>query len=284
MDRGRPVLRWMLLLVLLSLPVAAQELRAVPGPDGSLLQMRLCPAPGPGDHPLVLINHGAQPRPEIRSQLVPPPCDAEPVQWFNQRGYSVALPLRRAHGASTGEWVEGFGPCEDPDFLRVGRETARDIQAALDAVLGMPGIQPTGAVVLGESAGGWGSIALAAGRPAGVAAVINVAGGRGGWAGGRARTNCAASRLVQNVAEFGATARLPMLWLYAGNDSFFGPALAGALFESFTAAGGQAEMTMLPAWEQDGHYFFFGDGGSRMWGPRVEDFLASLTPRSAAAR
>lgn len=277
-------MKWLLALLLLSAPVSAQETRLIPGPDGSRLQLRLCPAPGSGDHPLVLINHGAQPRPEIRVQLVLPGCDSEPVRWFTGQGYTVALPMRRGHGASTGEWVEGFGPCDDPDFLRVGRETARDIQAALDALLGAPGIQPAGAVVLGESAGGWGSIALAAQRPAGVAAVINVAGGRGGWAGGRARTNCAAPRLVQNVAEFGATARVPMLWLYAGNDSFFGPSLAGALFESFIAAGGQAEMTMLPPWEQDGHYFFFGEGGSRLWGPRIEDFLASLTSRSAARR
>lgn len=274
-------MRWFFACLMLALPALGQEIRTIPGPDGSLLQMRLCPATGAGDHPLVLINHGAQPRPEIRSVLVPQPCESEPVRWFNARGFTVALPLRRAHGASTGEWVEGFGPCEDPDFLRVGRETARDIQAALDALLGAPGIQPSGAIVLGESAGGWGSIALAAQRPSGVAAVINVAGGRGGWAGGRARTNCAAPRLVENVARFGADARLPMLWLYAGNDSFFGPALAEALFQSFIAAGGQAEMSMLPAWEQDGHYFFFGEGGSRMWGPRVGDFLASLAPRTA---
>ena len=271
-------------LLLWTLGAHAQELRSIPGPDSSVLQVRVCAAPGPGDHPLALINHGAQPRAEIRPVLVPPACDAEPVRWFTAQGYTVALPLRRAHGASTGDWAEGFGPCEDPDFLRVGRETARDIQAALDALLGSPGIQPGGALVLGESAGGWGSIALAAGRPAGVAAVINVAGGRGGWAGGRARTNCAAPRLVENVAEFGATARLPMLWLYAGNDSFFGPALAGALFERFTQAGGVAEMTMLPPWEQDGHYFFYGEGGSQVWGPRVEDFLAGLGQRRAAAR
>ena len=121
-------------------------------------------------------------------------------------------------------------------------------------------------------------------RPAGVAAVINVAGGRGGWAGGRARTNCAAPRLIETVAEFGATARLPMLWLYAGNDSFFGPTLAGALFDAFDAAGGVAEMTMLPPWEQDGHYFFYGEGGSLVWGPRVADFLASLGTRTVARR
>jgi pimeloyl-ACP methyl ester carboxylesterase len=262
----------------------AQDLRVIDGPEGSRLTVRVCPAPGGGEQPLALLNHGAQPRAEIRPLLEPPACDAEPVRWFTSHGYTVAAVLRRGHGPSTGDWAEGFGPCEDPDFLRVGRETARDIQAALTALLGSPGIRATGAVVLGESAGGWGSIALASQRPAGVAAVINVAGGRGGWAGGRARTNCAASRLIENVAEFGATARVPMLWLYAGTDTYFGPSLAGALFDAFVAAGGVAEMTMLPPWEQDGHYFFYGEGGSLVWGPRVADFLDSLTPRSTAQR
>lgn len=277
-------MRWLVLALLFWAPAWGAELRSLPGPEGSMLLTRICPAGGGGTAPLLVINHGAQPRAEIRPLLLNPPCDAEPVRFFTQAGYTVALPLRRGHGASTGEWVEGFGPCEDPDFLRVGRETARDIQAVLTALLGSPGIRAEGAIVLGESAGGWGSIALAAQRPAGVAAVINVAGGRGGWAGGRARTNCAASRLIENVAEFGTTARLPMLWLYAGNDSFFGPTLAGALFDAFVAAGGIAEMTMLPPWEQDGHYFFYGEGGSRIWGPRVADFLASLGGRTASRR
>ncbi len=278
-------MRWFLaLLSLLALPAMAGELRVIDGPDGSRLQVRICPAAGAGDHPLALINHGAQPRAEIRPLLLTPPCEAEPLRWFLAQGYTVAAVLRRGHGASTGDWVEGFGPCDDPDFMRVGRETARDIQATLTALLGSPGIRASGALVLGESAGGWGSIALASQRPRGVAAVINVAGGRGGWAGGRARTNCAANRLVENVAEFGATARVPMLWLYAGNDTFFGPTLAGALFESFVAAGGVAEMTMLPPWEQDGHYFFYGDGGSRVWGPRMADFLLSLGGATAARR
>jgi len=274
----------LLLLPLLAAPAWGQEIRPIAGPEGSTLMTRICRGESPAPSPLVVINHGAQPRAEIRPQLMNPPCDAEPVRFFTRAGYTVALPLRRGHGASTGEWVEGFGPCEDPDFLRVGRETARDIQAVLSALLGSPGIGAEGGIVLGESAGGWGSIALAAQRPQGVAAVINVAGGRGGWAGGRARTNCAASRLIDNVAEFGSTARVPMLWLYAGNDSFFGPALAGALFDEFVAAGGVAEMTMLPPWEQDGHYFFYGDGGSLVWGPRVSDFLASLAPRATARR
>lgn len=278
------MIRLLALLLLLAAPAAAEEMLMLPGPDGSQLQTRLCRPEQPGPRPLLVLNHGAQPRAEIRAQLVPAACDSEPVRWFTAHGYVVAAPLRRAHGASTGVWAESFGPCEDPDFLRVGRETARDIRAVLAALLGSPGIAPGQAVVLGESAGGWGSIALAAEDPPGVAGIINVAGGRGGWAGGRARQNCAAPRLIETMGGFGRTARIPMLWLYAANDSFFAPALAGALFDAFTAAGGVAEMSVLPPTAPDGHYMFFHEHGSETWGPRVELFLRSLAPPVTARR
>lgn len=278
------MMRWLALWLVLAAPAVADELVMLPGPDGAALQTRICrPATAQGPAPLVIMNHGAMPRADIRPQLMPLPCQAEPVRWFTARGHVVAMPMRRAHGASTGDWAESFGPCEDPDFLGVGRETARDIRAALVALLGAPGIAPDGAIILGESAGGWGSIALAAEGVTGVAAVVNVAGGRGGWAGGRARTNCAAARLVENIAQFGATARLPMLWLYSANDTFFGPDLAEALFAAFIRAGGIAELVMLPPWAEDGHYFFTGEGASPIWGPRMALFLESLqSPRIAA--
>ncbi|RVT97507.1 hypothetical protein EOD42_06690 [Rhodovarius crocodyli] len=279
------MIRLLALLLLLASPaLAAEEMLMLPGPDGTRLQTRLCRPDTPGPHRLLIMNHGAQFRAEIRSVLVPAPCDSEPVDWFTDRGYAVAVPLRRGHGASTGEWMESFGPCEDPDFLRVGRETARDIRAVLEELLHHPGIEPDHAVILGESAGGWGSIALAAERPSGVAAIINVAGGRGGWAGGRARQNCAAPRLIETMGLFGRTARVPMLWLYAINDSYFGPSLAGSMFEAFTAAGGVAEMTVLPQTAPDGHFMFFHDKGSETWGPRVELFLRSLAPPVTALR
>ncbi|MCX7372861.1 MAG: hypothetical protein NTW56_10590 [Alphaproteobacteria bacterium] len=276
-------MRWLALLLLLATPALADEIVMLAGPDGAMLQTRLCRPAQSGPAPLVIMNHGAMPRAEVRPHLQPLPCDAEPARWFTARGHVVAMPMRRAHGASTGVWAESFGPCEDPDFIRVGRETARDIRAALLALVGTPGIAPEGAIILGESAGGWGSIALAAEGVPGIAAVVNVAGGRGGWAGGRARTNCAAPRLVANVGQFGRTARLPMLWLYSANDSFFGPDLAEALFAAFTRAGGVAELVMLPPWAEDGHYFFTGEGASAMWGARMALFLQSLpVPRIAA--
>ncbi len=100
-----------------------------------------------------------------------------------------------------------------------------------------------------------------------------MAGGRGGWAGGRANAVCDQPSLLEAAAAFGRTARLPTLWIYTANDSFFGPGLATALHQAFTQAGGRADLVAMPAFGADGHGLFFGPGGSAVWGPVVEGFL-----------
>ena len=66
-------------------------------------------------------------------------------------------------------------------------------------------------IVVGQSAGGWGSIALASQNPATVKAVIVFAAGRGGRVDGKPNNNCNPGRLVAATADFGKTARAPML-------------------------------------------------------------------------
>jgi hypothetical protein len=45
-----------------------------------------------------------------------------------------------------------------------------------------------------------------------------------------------------------------MLWIYAENDSYFGPELTKRMHNAFTAAGGDAEYHLLPAFGNDGHF------------------------------
>jgi hypothetical protein len=79
---------------------------------------------------------------------------------------------------------------------------------------------------------------------------------------------------VEGVHYFGKTATTPMLWVYAANDSYFAPSLARALWHAFTAAGGQANLQQPGPFADDGHHLFFGPGGSTVWGPLVEQYLA----------
>ena len=96
-------------------------------------------------------------------------------------------------------------------------------------------ILPKDVIVVGQSAGGWASIALSSLNPPQVKAIITFAAGRGGRVDGKPNNNCAPDKLVEATGEFGRTSRVPMLWIYIENDTFFGPALSKRMHEAFTA-------------------------------------------------
>jgi len=124
-----------------------------------------------------------------------------------------------------------------------------------------------------RSGGGWGSIALASRNPPSVSAVITFAAGRGGRVDGKPNNNCAPDKLVAATGEFGSTARVPMLWIYTENDSYFGPELTKRMHNAFTAAGGKAEYHLLPAFGNDGHFMIDSVDAVPLWAPLVSQFL-----------
>ncbi len=243
------------------------------------LQARLChpdrPSPAGAPARLVVVAHGSPPNPDARPRMTLGRCGDEAARWFTSRGYAVAFALRRGYGATGGAWAEGYGHCAEADYRPAGLETARDIAATVDAAGALPGIRPDGAVVVGQSAGGWGAIALASQPHPKVAAFVVMAGGRGGHQDMVPNRNCHPERLAEAAGQYGRTARTPMLWVYAANDTFFAPEVAVAMHRAFTGAGGQAELAQPGPYGRDGHGLFFGAGGSAVWGPLVERYLAA---------
>ena len=69
---------------------------------------------------------------------------------------------------------------------------------------------------------------------------------------------------------------MPTLWLYAQNDSYFGPDLSRRMADAFRAAGGPADYRLLPPDGDDGHYLIYSGSAERTWGPIVEHFVATL--------
>lgn len=253
-----------------------------------LILARACRPPGAGAHRLVVINHGKSPSSAEIAAFVPPGCDAEPVRWFLARGFAVLLPVRRGYGATGGAMAEHYPPCgPGRDYAAGARETARDIGAAIDYATTLPGIAGRQVVVVGQSAGGLGTIALAGRNDPRVAELVSMAGGDGGHLNRVADAVCQPQALVRAVARFGATARTPMLWVYTANDSYFPPGLAADMYRAYTAAGAPARLASLPPWGTDGHLLFTSRGGSAIWGPLVEAFLglrATAAAGSALAR
>ena len=286
-----------LLVAVLAAPAAGEDLagaRALPGPQGPEIgaarrQLWLVPLPherllmhtfvlrppGDGPFPLVVINHGSNQNALARADFNLSAYHRL-AYWFLARGYAVALPIRPGHGATGGPYFEDQGRCDDVHYRKSGLATADSIQAAVDYLTAQPFIRKSGVLIVGQSAGGWGALALASRNPAGVQAVINLAGGRGGHVDGEPDSNCAPDRLVSAAGEFGRTARIPTLWLYAQNDGYFAPALSERMFAAYHNAGGTAEYHMLPALGADGHIRMTGDNAIALWAPIVERFLRSV--------
>jgi dienelactone hydrolase len=229
--------------------------------------------PGAGPFPLVLINHASTESAERRAKLPLPRYDPL-AQWFLQHGDLVAIPERPGHGNIGGPYLEDQGGCDDADYARAGRGGAASIDVALGYMLRQPDVRKTSAVIVGHSAGGWGALALASRNPRGVAAIINFAGGRGGRAFDHANNNCAPERLIEAAHMFGSTARVPTLWIYAENDSYFSPALARRMADAWRAGGGHVDLVIVPAFGLEGHRLAEAADGAAVWGPIVAQFLA----------
>lgn len=223
-------------------------------------------------YPLAVINHGTS---EANRLSVSMPVYYWLSRWFIERGFAVVVPQRRGHGATGGPLVEAVGDCRHPDHYQSGLIAAQDVGAAVDYMAGQPFVDPSRIVVVGISTGGWASLALAAQRPDLARAVVNFAGGRGGHAWGHDNAICDAPALVRAAGDYARTARTPTLWLYAENDSYFGPPLAAKMAAAWKDGGGTVEYDPLPAYGSDGHDIADDRAGWNLWGATLDRFLAS---------
>ncbi len=244
----------------------------LPTDDGTGRLMRTVVFRPRGETPrrLVVINHGA---PVSGPATAPLPRFATASAWFVEHGYVVVVPQRRGYGETGGRQNEAYGHCDNADFAAAGREGARDIAAAVAFIRQQPFVRSDGVAIVGQSAGGWATVAYSSLNPPGIAAMVNFAGGRGGRRNNQPNNNCSPEKLVQGAGDFGRTARLPTLWIYTENDSFFDARLSRRMAEAYQKAGGSAQYLLLPAFAQDGHGLFSASDGVPIWSPHVKALL-----------
>jgi dienelactone hydrolase len=231
-------------------------------------------------HGLVIMNHGIAIAPDQRA-FFPPIEYRDAAFWFAKQGYVVVSPVRYGSTQSTEEsnglfglFAGDVGKCDNPDFRGPGLQIARLDRWVIDYLLQENVIGPKDKIVIvGQSGGAWGSIALSSLNLPSIRAIVTFAAGRGGRVDGKPNNNCAPDKLVEAVGQFGKTSRVPMLWIYSENDTYFGPDLAKRLHTAFTAAGGKAELHILPAHGSDGHFLIDAADAIPMWSPLVSRFL-----------
>ena len=238
------------------------------------LEARVCRPAAASPAPILVLNHGAPAGGSTREDIRPPVCASPAVRWFTSRGYLVVLPMRRGYGLSGGDWAEDPGPCSSPDYGQAARAGAHDIALALAYAQAQPGVRADAPVVLGWDTGGLAALAYAGGQPPSGTSVIAMAPAGGARGGAEAGHICRPDLLVEAVGQLGATARIPILWIAAGNDGVVPPELARAMSASFGAAGTHVTLEQPNGPVAEGHDLFFANAGPVVWGPLVERFLA----------
>lgn len=250
------------------------ELWLVPSPeDGTLMRTTVYRPPGEGPFPLAVVNHGSE-QDLSRRLNMPLPSFPAMTQWLLARGYVVALPQRPGHGATGGRYLEDQGPCSRADFAAAGNGAADSIAAAIGYMTRQPFARSRGVLVVGNSAGGWGALALASRNPQQVAGVIAFAPGRGGRDRDKPGQNCSPERLIAASQAFGSTARGPVLMLYASNDTYFPRQLAERIGEAFRVGDRNARYRILPPVGGEGHALM-DSGGT--WEGEAGAFLDGLS-------
>ena len=147
--------------------VAAEDVTAIPVRDAAGLVTAIAdPRVPPGLRQtaarLVVIAHGSPPN----AATTGPACGCAPaieeaLRWFVERGYVVAYALRRGYGATGGAYAESIRAVRpsrlrrrrDRDGARHRRRWSTRWQASRASA-------PTTRSWSGQSAGGWGAVAL----------------------------------------------------------------------------------------------------------------------------
>ncbi|MFH1340015.1 MAG: alpha/beta hydrolase [Pseudomonadota bacterium] len=237
---------------------------------------------GDGPFRLAVIAHASTQNALRRAQMPQPEYRAL-AAWLVARGFAVLVPERPGHGGTGGRYLEDQGGCDEANYISSGRATADAIAAAAGFVRKQPFIRPDGMVIVGHSAGAWGALALAGQSPKEISAIIAFAPGRGGHANDQPNEVCAPHTLMAAAAEFGKTARVPVTWLVAANDTFFPPDLSRRMADAFLG-GGKAGFHVLPASGSEGHWLAETEAGVKIAGPELDRALRTPAPSAAKKR
>jgi dienelactone hydrolase len=226
---------------------------------------------GPGPFPAVIVNHGR----DTKKRAV---FGRNRMMWsfWLRRGFAVLAPTRIGYGVS-GADVDpeaAKGACDAKNFAPMASAVAAHIRATIDYAATQPWIDKDNLVLAGASVGGFGSVAAAGSHLPGVKAVVNFAGGTGGWIEKRPGHPCSPNNVELQIVTSAKQGALPSIWFYSENDQYWGPQVPRDWHTAYVKAGGSAEFHMFPPLGEDGHKIV--SLGFDQWRPPLDRFLQSV--------
>ena len=251
------------------------DIRA-PGGNYRLEALIVRPAAAKGRLPVALLTHGKPRLPselvKIRAELMSP--QARDLAY---RGYLAVAVVRRGYGMSGGTPGQptnaAYAKCNDADLRRYFSVEADDLERALRVVAGRADADATQMIAIGGSVGGGAALALAARNPAGLKAVVNLAGAMR-ITDAQGQLACPQDLPIAALASFGNQTKMPALFVYSENDSNFGPEAARKVHAAFVAQGGVATLKIAPSLQPaDGHNIFEQPAGRQHWLAALDPFL-----------
>jgi dienelactone hydrolase len=229
---------------------------------------------GSGPFPWIVMSHGTATTAEANRKIGRYRA-LSPIREWVKRGYAVIVPVRRGYGASGGDtFGDSYGTCKSPDFRRAGEGAAVDVLATIEWAKTQRDLDRQRWLLVGQSAGGFASIYTASKHPDGLVAVLAFAPGRGGRPDTYPGLPCLPELMARLFASIAPDIAVPVLWFYAENDAFIGPAAARLWFDSFRKAGGRGDFVMLPPFpENRGHGVYPSTTGIPLWTAAVSTFF-----------
>ena len=195
-------------------------------------------------------------------------------EYFVSKGFTVILPTRIGYGVSGGPDADYSGACGNKNYLEARKVAIDQSKQVLNHVFDFSYIDRTKGIVVGQSVGGFATIGLSAENISGLKGAINFAGGDGGDPIKSAEKPCGDYLIKDTFAKYGASNKVPTLWLYSVNDKFWGEQLPKDWFAAFQKAGGKGQFISLPAYKEDGHSIFRGDLNA--WKNDFEKFIKEI--------
>jgi len=211
---------------------------------------------GTGPFPVVVFNHG---REESDANLQ---SRARPLVFakeFVLHGYAVVVPMMPGFSKSKGQDIS-----VGCSFYRNGQRQAANVRRVLSWLETQRWADVSNNAVMGQSYGGLVTLAYGMDPHPGTKLLVN-------FAGGLKNESCPQweQTLIQGLGAYGQHTRLPSLWFYGTNDSYFPPHVHHAAFDRYTKAGGKAVLYGIGNFADDAHFLIVYPEGLPLWRDKV---------------